>query len=88
MNTPVGTDEYLLDIRSHPIKGIDDRMLNVRWCGQCILCLHFKDNVPSSPNYHQCAAFDDIPLEIWNREVDHSKPYPNDKGFRFTPSLE
>jgi hypothetical protein len=47
----------------------------------CTLCQNFDD---SNPVARTCLAFPDgIPLEIWNGENDHTKPYPGDGGIQF-----
>jgi hypothetical protein len=36
-----------------------------------------------------CAAFPQrIPQEIYSGRIDHSKPYPGDRGIRFAPLTE
>lgn len=48
----------------------------------CIDCLHYDPE-----KVYHCAAFpkERIPLPIWLGENDHTRPYPGDKGIRFTP---
>lgn len=46
----------------------------------CFNCHHFKR---SDLSERRCSAFGNIPLEIWNGQNDHTKPYPKDNGIRF-----
>lgn len=49
----------------------------------CALCKHLRFEQGRT-----CAAFpanDAIPLEIWNGENDHKRPYPGDNGIQFEP---
>ena len=48
----------------------------------CTFCLHFDiDNAGEQ----RCEAFPNrIPLEIWAGKNDHTQPFPDDKGIRFT----
>jgi len=78
-----GTDETIQNIKANPIRGLDDREFDFI-ASKCNICIHFDDNENIASNAHKCSAFDDTPLEIWKEEVEHDKPYPNDKGFRFT----
>jgi len=60
--------------------GIDDREFNIpKYSSVCTYCTHVT-------GFRHCTAFGDreIPLEIWNGENDHTKPYPGDRGIRFT----
>jgi len=90
--TTIGTDEYIRWIREdrkqEEDKGfimLDDRELEIPHGSQCILCTHFNTNDEYySIDRHKCAAFDDIPFEIWRGKVIHDKPYPNDKGIMFS----
>ena len=36
--------------------------------------------------YRRCAAFERIPDDIWLGQVDHTEPYPGDKGYRYEPA--
>ena len=48
----------------------------------CSFCKHFK-------SVYKCAAFsDDIPIEIWTGQNDHTTPYPGDNGIQFEPIAE
>lgn len=42
-------------------------------------CYHCKH----STNHRVCKAFDWIPDDIWFGRFEHTKPYPNDRGFQF-----
>jgi len=45
----------------------------------CAFCTHLDINKQRS-----CSAFPDgIPLEIWNGENKHQKPYPGDNNIQF-----
>ena len=44
----------------------------------CTFCRHLKQG-------RSCAAFDDIPAEIWTGTNDHRQPYPGDNGIQFEP---
>ena len=46
----------------------------------CTYCKHLH-----SGTWRECDAFSKIPLEIWEGENDHKKPYPGDGGFQFEP---
>jgi hypothetical protein len=46
----------------------------------CSLCKHVDPK-----QKRKCKAFDEIPLEIWLGEVDHTEPYPGDNGIQFEP---
>lgn len=51
-----------------------------RQCRNCAL------RIESFDEKNICAAFPDgIPEAIITGEVDHSKPYPGDNGFRYEP---
>ncbi len=50
----------------------------------CLLCKHFSGDIDIGKK-HACKAFKDIPLEIWNGDNDHKKPYPGDHGIQFEP---
>jgi len=49
---------------------------------QCFICVHlFSDRLKL-----RCLAFPSgIPAEIITGEFDHTKPYPGDRGIRFSP---
>lgn len=54
---------------------------------QCMHCKHLNDFGPG------CAAFDDIPEEIYSGGFNHTQPWPSaeapqDKGFRYEPAWE
>lgn len=44
---------------------------------------HRCKNIILDGDKRTCKAFKDIPLEIWNGENDHKKPYPGDHGIQF-----
>ena len=46
----------------------------------CALCKHYQ---PDKGEGRTCAAFKDIPLEIWTGKNNHKKPFPGDHGIRF-----
>jgi len=46
---------------------------------QCLMCIHYRMDL-------KCAAFPDrIPEEIFTGIRDHRRPYPGDKGLRYSP---
>lgn len=46
---------------------------------QCQACRHYRNNAT-------CSAFPNgIPIIILQDEHDHRKPYPGDRGIRFSP---
>ena len=46
---------------------------------QCATCRHWTGRT-------NCRAFPDgIPKSILKGKLDHRKPYPNDRGLRYTP---
>lgn len=47
----------------------------------CYECKHFIDNIDKP----QCAAFDVIPMPIWDGTNDHRQPFPGDNGIQFEP---
>jgi len=61
------------------IQGIDDRELSIpEYSPVCTFCRHGKGK-------RKCAAFSEIPLEIWEGRNDHTEPYPGDNGIQFEP---
>ena len=46
----------------------------------CTTCKNLIDGTT-----RQCRAFDEIPLPIWNGEIDHNSAYKGDKGIKFEP---
>ena len=58
---------------------IDDRVFRIKiYSPTCLPC----KNLISSKN-RTCLAFNEIPLEIWNGDNSHTKPYEGDGGIRF-----
>jgi hypothetical protein len=49
---------------------------------QCLACVHWS---PVSGEWPACTAFEEVPIEILKGEFDHRKPFPSDRGIRFTP---
>jgi hypothetical protein len=46
---------------------------------QCERCVNLIERTRK-----RCEAFQGgIPPEIWNDEIEHNRPYPNDNGIRF-----
>lgn len=63
--------------------GIDDRCFSRRlYPVYCLLCKHFTGDVMGP---WKCAAFDEIPVEIWEGRADHREPYEGDQGIQFEP---
>jgi len=61
----------------------DDSMMTIPFLSfVCGKCKHFQVK-KSTPSIKRCDAFDEIPMEIWCEENDHTQPYPGDKGIRF-----
>ena len=63
---------------------IDDSELSIpNFSDVCSFCKHV-----SLEQKRKCAAFRDglIPLEIWNGDNDHRKPFPGDNGIQFEPA--
>jgi len=73
----IGTTKTLL-----PIVDEDGLMIGeipVDFSNQCSICVHYTSNL-------SCRAFPkQIPAQIREGKVDHSKPYPGDNGIRFFP---
>jgi hypothetical protein len=44
----------------------------------CLSCKHWQYDF-------RCAAFDEIPDEIFLGQVSHDKPYPGDRGIQYEP---
>jgi len=60
---------------------IDDREVEESvYSPTCIFCAHWDQFA-----HRQCAAFREIPLEIWEAENAHREPYPGDQGIQFAP---
>lgn len=58
---------------------IDTQMHILTYSPVCVFCKHLT-------RQRECAAFaGDVPLEIWNGDNDHRKPYPGDNGIQFEP---
>jgi len=59
---------------------LDDRGLDIKiYSPTCFYCKHLL-----SPENRTCEAFPNgIPLEIWNGDNDHTKPYEGDNGIQF-----
>ena len=71
---------------------LDDSINTVAMTGDtCYWCIHWNQNKPDydlrAPT-RLCDAFDEIPLEIWEGEVSHTKPYPGDRGIQFESKLK
>lgn len=49
----------------------------------CLNCKHFNSEVFRKEDRHTCAAFQQIPWEIWDGENDHTQPFPGDNGIQF-----
>ena len=50
---------------------------------QCELCLNLIERTRK-----RCSAFPNgIPPELWNDEIDHATPYPNDNGILFEENV-
>lgn len=47
----------------------------------CSTCKRLKQ----TGKLRHCEAFETIPDEIWNGEVDHTVSYPGDHGLRYSP---
>lgn len=52
----------------------------------CIFCVHY--NRDWREGERECAAFHEIPEDIFEGRFDHSRPYPGDHGFRFMVSTD
>ena len=63
---------------------LDDSILSVpAFSPVCTYCKHWTvDGVK-----RRCAAFDQIPDEIWHGQNPHTAPYPGDKGIQFVRGL-
>jgi len=48
---------------------------------RCFSCRHYQGPEPSGG--FKCAAFERIPQEILDNEVDHTKPFKGDRGVRY-----
>ena len=48
----------------------------------CLFCTHYHHS-ESSSQYLSCAAFNQIPDEIFNGRVSHTVAYPGDSGITF-----
>ena len=48
----------------------------------CLNCLNYIGKKKNSFD-HTCKAFELIPEEIWEGEIDHKKPYEGDNGIQF-----
>jgi hypothetical protein len=44
----------------------------------CTMCKHLNTGEPRN-----CAAFKEIPLEIWQGKNDHRQPFTGDNGIQF-----
>lgn len=62
------------------MQGIDDREFNIKiYSPTCFHCKHL-----ATSEKRECKAFPDgIPIEIWNGNNDHTKPYKGDNGIMF-----
>ncbi len=54
----------------------DQEVSRLKYSSVCSKCKHLRE-------LWSCKAFDEIPLEIWNGENDHTEPYPGDHGIQF-----
>jgi len=62
---------------------LDDTEVNVAiYSPSCFFCKHLIGEADRCKTGH-CKAFKDIPVEIWNGDNDHKKPYPGDHGIQF-----
>ena len=60
---------------------VDDNMLDGGrsiYSPSCMFCKHLQDR-----ETYKCKAFELIPEEIWEGEIDHKKPYKGDNGIQF-----
>lgn len=46
----------------------------------CVFCQHLLEGDPDK----ECRAFTEIPGEIMEGRCDHTAPYPDDGGYRFS----
>ncbi len=51
----------------------------------CLFCVHY--HAEHSGDGLACDAFDEIPDAIFERRVEHTRPYPSDRGYRFQLDL-
>ncbi len=81
-----------LEVKERHIKdfsGIDDSNLRLGDNSHCKDCIHFREEESFKDLIPVCNAFNDgIPEDIWYNKVDHTKPYPGDKGIRFERILK
>lgn len=57
----------------------------VEYSPVCMRCVHWDETHWLETGKHRCAAFDAIPVTIWNGEHDHKTPYEGDGGVSFEP---
>jgi hypothetical protein len=47
----------------------------------CLFCAHYHEDAGIDED--DCAAFEEIPDEIFRGDLDHTTPFPGDRGLRF-----
>ena len=65
------------------IKLVDDtEFLIDPFSDVCFWCKHL---ITPANKKRRCKAFDEIPLEIWQGENKHTKPFKGDGGIMYEP---